>query len=162
MYSDSDAPYCGQNIYSGSITQFTCGFSKHDPITITGVANMTAYTAVKPNITTTASSTTNSSGSSGSDGDSVNISDTLRKIGLSLGAFIGICVGVFALCCAGCIGLCWCNRKRTSKQYGKAPYVYETTSYQPAMQSQQPLVGQTYRVREAAPQYERYEQYRHR
>lgn len=133
-------------------------------MTIDGAGNFTAYSAVKANVTRTASSTTSSKTSGGDNAASVT--EALQKIGLSVGALIGICVGALALCCIGCCGWCWWSSRRAGKQkYGKAPYMHQVAPYQPAMQSQQPLVDQGYQGYQAHgtnPDYQRYEQYRHR
>lgn len=142
--SSSMSPYCNQNIYSQSITQFTCGFNKHEPITMEAVS-MTKYTPTPANATSVGLTAPTS------------FSDALSKVHLSIGAFVGICIGL-VVCCGGITGLWFwrcCRHRRSGRKHINRPTQYAPQVYEPMYHK--PVTG------EQPPPFtqQHYNQYQH-
>lgn len=136
----SEYPYCNEYIYSGSMIQYRCGTAKHTPMAAESASSMPFVPASE----TAASSTTTNTAESTSDTDS-EISDALKKIGISAGALVGICVAALALCCGGCCGFMVRKKRRYQKRNHAGPYIHQPVNL--ATYAQQPFIPHRQRIR---------------
>lgn len=135
QYSNSDAPYCNQNIYQDSITQFTCAASRYAPVAVQTPIKMVSYTPVLKDQTSPMTSTP----------DPISLHRLLYGGGLSLGEFSGICIVAGIALIAGVIFCVWCRRRNRNKkkafakvQYMKVDYEHSSQGYEQAYQAQHP------------------------
>lgn len=144
--SNSVHPACLTLVYSGSITQYTCGASKVPPIAIDS-ASMTPFTpSPQPssgyNTGTNIGTASTATPTVGSGLDSPSLSSfekALKRVGLSIGALAGICAGALVACCGACCGWFQWKKRRDGRKKYAAPYMHEPVNH--ATIVQQPLMG---------------------